>query len=72
MTFDVTIVGGGASGVLLAANLARIAASRDIPPPRAGIIDAGPGLLGAGVAYRTTHVNHLLNVRSKHYERTVL
>ncbi len=64
MALDVAIVGGGASGVLVAANLARIAASCAIPPPRVGIIDAGPGPVGAGVAYRTTHVNHVLNVRS--------
>jgi uncharacterized NAD(P)/FAD-binding protein YdhS len=57
---DVAIVGGGAAGVLLTAHLAR-AARR---PMRITIVDAGPGRLGAGIAYRTTDPGHLLNVRT--------
>lgn len=54
---DIAIVGGGASGVLLAAQLVRRAR------PRIALIErnAHPGL---GVAYSTHCLGHLLNVRA--------
>ncbi len=54
---DIAIVGGGASGVLLAAQLVRKGR------PRVAIVerDAYPGL---GVAYSTHCLGHLLNVRA--------
>ena len=57
---DVTIVGGGAAGVLLAAHLAW---STD-RPLRVTVIDGGPGRIGNGTAYRSTDPGHLLNVRA--------
>ena len=53
----VAIVGGGASGTILAAQLAR----RGI---RSTLID-GSGRIGKGVAYSTTEDVHLLNVRAE-------
>ena len=53
----VAIVGGGASGTILAAQLAR----REI---RSALID-GSGRMGRGVAYSTTDDAHLLNVRAE-------
>jgi uncharacterized NAD(P)/FAD-binding protein YdhS len=53
----VAIVGGGASGTILAAQLAR----RGI---RSMLID-GSGRMGRGVAYSTTEPAHLLNVRAE-------
>ena len=53
----VAIVGGGASGTILAVQLA----SRGI---EAALID-GSGLFGKGVAYSTTEPAHLLNVRAE-------
>ena len=53
----VAIVGGGASGTILAAQLAR----RGIP---SALID-GSGRAGRGVAYSTTEPAHLLNVRAE-------
>ena len=53
----VAIVGGGASGTILAAQLAR----RGI---RSILID-GSGRMGRGVAYSTTEPAHLLNVRAE-------
>ena len=53
----VAIVGGGASGTILAAQLAR----RGI---EAALID-GSGRAGKGVAYSTTEPAHLLNVRAE-------
>lgn len=53
----VAIVGGGASGTILAAQLAR----RGI---RSALID-GSGRMGRGVAYSTTEDAHLLNVRAE-------
>ena len=53
----VAIVGGGASGTILAAQLAR----RGI---RSVLID-GSGRIGRGVAYSTTEPAHLLNVRAE-------
>jgi len=61
MRFDrvvpVAIVGGGASGTILAAQLAR----RGV---EAALID-GSGRAGKGVAYSTTEPAHLLNVRAE-------
>jgi uncharacterized NAD(P)/FAD-binding protein YdhS len=57
---DVTIVGGGAAGVLLAAHLAWTTDR----PLRVTVIDGGPGRIGNGTAYRTTDPGHLLNVRA--------
>ena len=53
----VAIVGGGASGTILAAQLAR----RGIA---SALID-GSGRMGRGVAYSTTDEAHLLNVRAE-------
>ena len=53
----VAIVGGGASGTILAAQLAR----RGI---QSVLID-GSGQVGRGVAYSTTEAAHLLNVRAE-------
>ncbi|MFN4016883.1 MAG: FAD/NAD(P)-binding protein [Reyranella sp.] len=54
---DIAIVGGGASGVLLAAQLVRKAR------PRIALIERGanPGL---GVAYSTQRPGHLVNIRA--------
>jgi uncharacterized NAD(P)/FAD-binding protein YdhS len=52
----VAIVGGGASGTILAAQLAR----RGV---RSALID-GSGRVGKGVAYSTSEAVHLLNVRA--------
>jgi len=54
---DVAIVGGGASGVLLAAQLVRQGAGR----VRVTLIDRGPEV-GLGVAYGTACADHLLNI----------
>jgi uncharacterized NAD(P)/FAD-binding protein YdhS len=53
----VAIVGGGASGTILAAQLAR----RGI----ASVLIDGSGRAGRGVAYSTTEPAHLLNVRAE-------
>jgi uncharacterized NAD(P)/FAD-binding protein YdhS len=53
----VAIIGGGASGTILAAQLAR----RGIA---SALID-GSGRMGRGVAYSTTEPAHLLNVRAE-------
>ena len=53
----VAIVGGGASGTILAAQLAR----RGV---KSVVID-GSGWAGKGVAYSTTEPSHLLNVRAE-------
>jgi uncharacterized NAD(P)/FAD-binding protein YdhS len=53
----VAIVGGGASGTILAAQLAR----KDV---KSALID-GSGRMGRGVAYSTTEPAHLLNVRAE-------
>jgi glycine/D-amino acid oxidase-like deaminating enzyme len=55
----VLIVGGGASGVLLAAHLLR-----DRQAPIVVTIVEQRGDLGAGIAYSTKHPDHLLNVRA--------
>src|SRR4051812_14332551 len=54
----VLIVGGGASGVLLASHLLR-----DSATTRVAVVERRPEL-GAGVAYGTAHPSHLLNVRA--------
>jgi uncharacterized NAD(P)/FAD-binding protein YdhS len=56
---QVVIIGGGASGVLVAANLLRQTAE----PLRITVIDRSPPL-GRGVAYGTDCPAHLLNVRA--------
>ena len=53
----VAIVGGGASGTILAAQLAR----RDV----SSVLIDGSGRAGLGVAYSTTEPAHLLNVRAE-------
>ncbi len=55
----VIIIGGGASGVLLAARLLRIASA----PVVVTLVEQREGL-GAGVAYSTNDRGHLLNVRA--------
>lgn len=60
MTLRVVIVGGGASGTLLAAQVIRKAKS----PIHVTVIDPRERL-GEGVAYSTTYPGHLLNVRAK-------
>jgi uncharacterized NAD(P)/FAD-binding protein YdhS len=55
----VAIVGGGASGVLTAAHLLRAA-----PGSTRVVIIEPRGELGEGIAYSTTDVGHLLNVRA--------
>ncbi len=53
----IAIIGAGASGTLLAAQLLRAT----VYPLRIYLIEARP-LIGRGVAYGTTHMQHLLNV----------
>src|SRR3954453_11900302 len=53
----VAIIGGGFSGTILAAQLAR----RGI----ASVLIDGSGRMGRGVAYSTTEPTHLLNVRAE-------
>jgi len=57
MTFDIAIVGGGASGVLCAIHLLRTGDA----PLRIALIEKA-GEPGAGVAYSTRRPEHLLNV----------
>jgi len=52
---DVTIIGGGAAGTLLLAQLARLRGGADV-----AVVE--PGTLGAGVAYGTDDPAHRLNV----------
>lgn len=54
----VLVIGGGASGVLMAAHLLH----RHGPGLRVTIIERGE-MLGCGIAYGTTHPDHLLNTR---------
>jgi uncharacterized NAD(P)/FAD-binding protein YdhS len=56
MQFDVGVIGAGASGVLIAAHLRRIA-----PEVRVAILDAG-ARAARGLAYGTPYGAHLLNV----------
>lgn len=53
----VVIIGGGFSGVMVATQLLRLAQN----PLAITLIEPRP-LLGRGLAYRTVHENHLLNV----------
>jgi uncharacterized NAD(P)/FAD-binding protein YdhS len=57
-SFDVAIIGGGASGVLVAIHLLHATTSG---PLRIAIVEPGAGL-GRGVAYSTQYPEHLLNV----------
>jgi uncharacterized NAD(P)/FAD-binding protein YdhS len=57
LTFDVAIVGGGASGTLLAIQLLR----RAPPGWRLLLVDRS-GDFARGIAYRTQEASHLLNV----------
>ena len=57
----VAIVGGGFSGTILAAKLARRGIS--------SVLIDGSGREGRGVAYSTTEPAHLLNVRAERHER---
>jgi len=56
----VAVVGGGASGVLVAARLLDASIAR---PVQVTVVDPGPRL-AAGVAYGTDDPQHLLNVRA--------
>jgi uncharacterized NAD(P)/FAD-binding protein YdhS len=56
---DVAVVGGGFSGVMVAANLARHASER----LSLALFESGE--LGRGVAYGTKHAQHLLNTRAQ-------
>ena len=58
MPRKVMIVGGGASGVIFAVNLARASSDTDIT-----IIERRADL-GRGLAYSTKDPTHLLNVRA--------
>lgn len=58
----VAILGGGASGVVLALHLLAEAAPPEAPLPEVLLIE--PGIPGQGVAYATTARSHLLNTRS--------
>lgn len=55
--WDIAIIGGGASGTLLAANLLRQARG----PLRVVLLERG-GRVGRGLAYATDNPRHLLNV----------
>jgi uncharacterized NAD(P)/FAD-binding protein YdhS len=55
----IVIIGGGASGVLTAAHLLR----HHDPHLRVTLVEKSADL-GAGIAYGTSHPNHLLNVRA--------
>jgi uncharacterized NAD(P)/FAD-binding protein YdhS len=55
----IAIIGGGASGVLTALHLQRAAC----PPERLVVVEPRDGL-GHGIAYSTTELGHLLNVRA--------
>jgi len=57
---DVAIIGGGAAGALVAIHLAR----HDATPLRVAIVEAGPGPVGTGTAYRTADPAHRMNVRA--------
>jgi uncharacterized NAD(P)/FAD-binding protein YdhS len=57
MTFDVAVVGGGFSGTMVAAQLARKGLA-------SALID-GSGRIGRGIAYSTREPAHVLNVRAE-------
>lgn len=54
----ITVIGGGASGTLLAINLLRNAAGR---PIEVNLVERQPKI-GRGVAFGTVYDTHLLNV----------
>ena len=56
---DIAIIGGGATGVMLAIQLLRQSLGR----LNIALIDRGPDI-GVGVAYATQCANHLLNIRA--------
>ncbi|NUR07209.1 MAG: FAD-dependent oxidoreductase [Nocardioidaceae bacterium] len=57
----VLVVGGGAGGVIATAHLLeRVASSADAEPVAVTIIERSP-VVGPGLAYTTTHPQHLLN-----------
>lgn len=56
--FDVVVIGGGASGTLVAAHLLGDGARRSV-----ALVEARPAV-GEGVAYSTRRGEHLLNVRA--------
>ncbi|WP_411833243.1 FAD/NAD(P)-binding protein [Pseudoxanthomonas mexicana] len=58
--YDIAIVGGGASGVLVAIHLLRQARQ----PLRIVLLEPNPSL-GHGAAYATAHAEHLLNVPAR-------
>lgn len=62
--YTVAIIGGGASGTLVAGHLARIAARTSEATECRIIIFEPRAELGQGVAYSTTDPLHLLNVRA--------
>jgi len=57
---DVAIVGGGFSGALVAAHLARVAGTR----VTVRLFEASDEEIGRGAAYGTPHPQHLLNTRA--------
>jgi uncharacterized NAD(P)/FAD-binding protein YdhS len=61
MTKHIAIIGGGASGILMAAHLFRNLDETD--SFRVTLIEAGPHL-ARGLAYSTSNPSHLLNVRA--------
>lgn len=58
-TRHIVVIGGGASGVLMTAHLLR----HHDPALRVTLVEKSSEL-GAGIAYGTSHPNHLLNVRA--------
>lgn len=58
--FDIVIIGGGTSGVLVALHTLRQATR----PVRIGLIEPSP-VLAQGIAYATRHPEHLLNVPTR-------
>ncbi|TWD46063.1 putative NAD(P)/FAD-binding protein YdhS [Agrobacterium vitis] len=61
MTKHIVIIGGGASGIVMAAHLAQNC--DQAVKFRITIVEAGPHL-GRGLAYSTSNPSHLLNVRA--------
>jgi len=56
--YDIIIIGGGASGLLLLANIC----NKVTRPTSIAMINTGHPI-ARGIAYSTSNVNHLLNVR---------
>lgn len=61
--YDIGIIGGGASSVVLLANIAERRADFPERPLSIAIFDK-KGAFGKGIAYSTCNKNHLLNVRA--------